>query len=396
MKKRVIALTMLICILSTLLLSCKKDPTPMTANGDFSESLGNFSKELLKRTLDDSDENAILSPISVMIALTMLENGAENKSLEEIEGVFGLTREEQNNFLGSYLESLPASDIVKIANSIWIRQEYDVKPPFIDKNRDVFFAEVYERPFDESTCDEINKWVEKSTDKMIKEMLDEISIDTVLYLINTVLFDGKWEEPYESDNIPIRDFTTVSGVKKQVETMYFEISSYFECNGAKGFTKPYKGDRYSFVGILPGEGETLSDYLEGLSFSELVGCIKNQKLGSAEISIPLFSYESKALLNDILKDMGIVTVFKQRDPEKDLSGISDSPDLYVSRVIHAARIELTNEGTKAAGATIVEVNDENAHIPDVFIYLDRPFVYMIYDTVTEVPLFIGAVNDIGE
>ncbi len=396
MKKRIFALILAAMMLMPMLIACDEDPSPMAAEKDFTVSVGDFSIEMLKRTLDNSDENAILSPLSVMMVLTMLENGAEEKSLLEMEEVFGLTREKANEFLGKYLSSLPKGDLIKIANSIWIKDDYEVKETFIEKNRVTFSAECFEKPFDSTTKDEINKWIENNTDKMIKNMLDKIPEEAVMYLVNTILFDGKWVEEYKKDRLVKREFTTAFGEKKQTDTMLLEPEKYFEYKEALGFTRDYKGERYTFVAILPKEGQLLTDYLASVDFSELAEKIKNQEGRGAVATLPTFTYESKATLNDMLKDMGMKTVFDAYDPEKNLTGISDDPGLYVSRVIHAAKIELTNEGTKAAGATIVENKSESAVMPNAEIILNRPFIYMIYDTVTEIPVFVGAATDIGE
>ncbi len=374
----------------------KSDPVPVPVLPEFQQSLGNFSFTLLRKTIEGSDENTILSPLSVMTALSMLELGLEEESLAEVERLFGLTREKQNEFLGEYLKTLSNDGLVKSANSLWFKNGFDIKQPFKDKNKEYFKANVFEKPFDESTKNEINKWISDNTDGMIKDMLEEISQYARFYLINTVLFNGKWEKNYREEELVERTFTTSSGQTKKTRVMYLHYDTYYEYNEAKIFKKDYEGERYTFVAILPKEGQTLSNYLAMFKYSEFSSALKKPIPGIVNSTLPLFEYEYKKDCIEILRSLGVETIFNPFDSRKNLSGISDVPELYVDLVLHAAKIELTSEGTKAAGATVVGGDECALPGEPVNIFLDRPFLYMIYDKEGGVPVFVGTATDIGE
>ncbi len=396
MKKtiRILALLLLFAISLSMLVSCKEEKVSAgETTAEFARSSGDFSFAMLSRQLSGSDENVIMSPLSIMMALSMLQNGASGEALAELESVMGLGKDEMNSIMKGYLSAITSDDKVSISNSMWARKGNKFKGAFEDINKEVFSAELFDgEPFNDSTVKKLNKWIEDKTDGMIKEMLGNIDDSTLFMLVNTILFDARWVEEIPESKLYTRTFTTASGEEKLVKAMYPSVDQYFEYKGAKGFTNDYHGGRYSFVAILPKEGEKLSDYSAGIDYAELRNAIDNQKSGSVEVFIPLFEYEYKKTVNDILKDMGVNKIFEPGY----LDGVSDPSGLYVGEVLHASKIELTNLGTRVGSSTVITMDGSASPVFDAEIYLNRPFIYMIYDKKAGLPLFVGAAMDIGE
>lgn len=163
-------------------------------------AMADFSALLLKECFQEG-ENTMVSPVSVMAALAMLGNGAEGETLAQMEAVFGMDMDELNPYLQSYLPSLTEDENCRwnAGNSIWINKEYGggIKEEFLDANSGYHGAEIRSIPFDQEALDAINQWVSEQTDGMIGSILDRISAEEVMYLVNAIAFQGEWETPYE-------------------------------------------------------------------------------------------------------------------------------------------------------------------------------------------------------
>lgn len=366
-----------------------------------------FSVRLFKNTINapsprggNTDDNVLISPTSVLTALVMTANGAENDTLAQMEAVFGIEREPLRDYLRTYLDSLPNEEKYKLhmANSIWIKNDenFTVNKEFIDVNKTYFDAGVYEEDFDQKTLKEINKWVKKNTDGMIEEILNEIPDDVVMYLINALAFEAEWEEIYKTTQIRDSKFTLANGIQQDVEYMYSEENLYLEDEKATGFVKYYKDRKYAFAALLPNEGVSVSEYVAGMSGGRLKELLDNPQEVQVNASIPKFDVEYDVLLNDILKVMGMKDVFN--GSKADLSGIGShtAGNLFVSRVIHKTHMQVDEKGTKAGAATVIEVELESAmEMPESkTVRLDRPFIYMIIDCETNQPIFMGTMQQV--
>jgi len=350
-----------------------------------------FSLELFKMNL--LCQNTLISPVSVLSALGMTANGAREATLSQMEDVFGLPTEKINQLLNLYMRNLPDEDKLKVsmANSIWFREggRIDVKKDFLQTNANYYNAGIYRSPFDETTLKAINDWVSTETDGMIQDILDEIPDEAVMYLINALSFDAEWETIYNENAIQEELFNADDGTTQKVDMMYSEETQYIEDEGAKGFIKNYAGGDYAFVAILPPEDLHLSAYISGLTGEKLQSLIKNAETTTVNTKMPKFTTEYSVEMSDILIMMGMEDAFDEYKADlKDL-GTAEG-NLYISRVIHKTKIEVDEKGTKAGAATVVEVSEESAAIEEPkTVYLDRPFMYLIVDKESYLPLFIG-------
>ena len=234
-----------------------------------------------------------------------------------------------------------------------------------------------------------------NTDSMIPKIIEKIEDDSVMYLINALAFDSEWEEKYEKDQIGNGTFTDQKGNVQNVEMMNSHEFLYLEDDSAIGFLKGYKGGKYSFGALLPNEGISLEKYIEGLTSESLLKTVSEPQHCSVITKIPKFSFEFGLSLNDTLKEMGMPSAFGEN---ADLSKIGKSADgnLYIGNVLHKTFIEVDEKGTKAGAATVVDIKNESAAVIEdpKTVILDRPFVFMIIDNETRLPIFLGAVESI--
>lgn len=358
---------------------------------------------LFKECYAESENGQVLvSPYSVRLALAMTANGACGKTRTEMEKLLGgdITAEELNAYLLEYAKSLPSKDKSRLrtANSIWFRDDksrLEINKDFLQTNADYYGAHAYRAPFDEGTLEDVNKWVKKNTDGMIPKILEEIRADDVMYLINALAFDAEWESIYESDHINDGTFTSLAGETQEAEMMSSTEYRYFTACGAQGFIKNYKGGDYSFVGILPDEGTPFDKFVSSIDAAELLGAMKEPKQVSVSVTMPKFSYSYGTSLKNELTKMGMVTAFSETDADFSLIGKSPA-GMYVGDVIHKTFIAVDEKGTKAGAATAVVIRNKSAMYNELTITLDRPFIYMIVDNATCLPVFIGAVTGLGQ
>ena len=369
----------------------------------FVAAMADFSMTLTATTLSMEKEtkaNHLISPLSAMICLSMLANGAEGETLTQMEAVLGMPISDLNKALYAYTESLYVSDDCKVsvADSIWYRDgdSFTVREEFLQTCADWYKAQQYAAPFNESTRKAINNWVEKYTDGMIDSILDEpIPADTVMYVINALVFDAKWAVEYEKNDIFTDEFINLNlnGSSVSVEMMCSEESRYLTVEGGYGVARPYKGSAYCFVGLLPDEGTDIYDFAASLTGEAWVAMWTGQTRTAVFTRIPEFTYESDMRLTPVLQEMGMTALFSEG--AADLSGIGGAAgDLYCSGVYQKTFIEVNRHGTKAAAITWGENKCEAAApiVEPKYVYLDRPFVYAIVDTATGLPLFVGVVT----
>lgn len=359
-----------------------------------------FALRLFKASAKE-DENTLISPLSVLYALSMTANGAEKETLAEMESVLGLSTGELNDYLYSYMKNLPKGEKYKlsVANSIWFRDDdrFTVNGDFLQTNADYYSADIYKAPFDDSTLKDVNNWVNGKTDGMIPEILDEISGQSIMLLVNALAFDADWIDPYTKDQVEDGKFTKEDGTKQDASFMYGYEDSYIEDENAIGFVKYYSGAKYAFVALLPNEGVSVSDYLSTLDGEKVLNLLSSQKMADVTTAIPKFETEYDVEMSQILKNMGMKEAFDGDKADFGKLGSSEAGNIYISCVIHKTFISVGEKGTRAGAATVVDMAENCMPVPQEKknVILDRPFLYMLVDCENNLPFFIGTMMDVG-
>jgi len=366
---------------------------------DFKTKVADFSFRLFKGVLTKDNESELVSPLSAIVALAMVTNGADGNTMAQLEAAFGMDIDALNKALYAYTSSLYSATDCKLnlANSIWFRDEkgrLEVEKSFLQTNADWYGAQAFAAPFDNSTIKAINEWCAKHTDNMIKDMVEEIDPDNIMFLFNALVFDAKWAEEFEESEIHDSQFNNYGGGKSTVKMLPSTEKTFIDGDGFKGFAKDYKDGKYSFVALLPDEGKDIYEFIGTLDGEGWMG-IWNSRSKNTDVGIkmPQFSYELKMNLNDTLKGMGIVDMFSSGSADFSKLGRSSRGNIYCSSVDQKVFIEVSRTGTRAAAVTQVTMSDECAEIPsEIMVVLDRPFVYALVDNSTGLPFFVGAVT----
>ena len=410
MKKKLLALTLSLLLLLTAcggpdysaeVLSSgerKTPPADVDLSGPGALAATDFAVALLQGA--DDGGNVLLSPVSVLSALAMTANGAAGETRAQMEEVLGLPTEEFNAYLQAYADTLPADKEVRcsLANSVWFRDDADrlsVEQSFLDACADYYGADLFRAPFDESTLADLNAWVCDRTDEMIPSILDRVPDAAMVYLVNALAFDGQWESVYREDQIHQGTFTTEDGTQQPAQLMYSQEYAFLEDGLATGFLKAYAGGTHAFAALLPNEGVSLEDYIASLTGDGLRDTLTSARQVAVETAIPRFTAQYDVELSGILSQLGMADAFDASRADFSAMGISTDGPLYLSRVLHKTFLDLDAQGTRAGAVTVVEVESgSDAEIPGHVVYLDRPFLYLLVDCETNLPLFIGAVRSL--
>ena len=367
------------------------------ADDAFKNGAADFAVRLFQTTWEEG-KNSLISPLSVMLALSMTANGAKGETLAQMEALLGgdIPIGELNEYLHAYVGSLPSSEKAKLtlANSIWFKDSgFTVEEDFLQRNADYYGAAAYKSAFDEKTLRDINSWVKENTDGVIDKIVDQMDPYAVMYLVNTVLFDAEWQNIYRKHEVRDGTFTAIDGAKRTVSMMCSNESLYLDDGKATGFLKPYKNG-YSFAALLPNEGVALDDYIASLTGEGFLTTVKNAKEGPVEAAMPKFSYDYGIEMSDALKALGMTVPLDAELAVSSGLGHSSDGNIYISRVLHKAYIAVDEKGTKAGAATAIEAPAAGVWEDRRRVILDRPFVYAIIDNAAGLPIFIGAVTDI--
>lgn len=367
---------------------------------------------LLKNTLDTP--NAVVSPVSVAIALTMAGSGAKGETLNEFTKLLGSDMPGMQDFVEVYVNEVNSNSEsgIKLANSVWFNAQkgrLNINTHFENLCKTRFAADIFKEEFSNATADRINEWIRAETDGQIDRVIEEIPDAAVAYLINTVLFEAEWSGVYTSrDVVPNSLFTTADG-RKQSVTMLKSTEPVndivnFKLGKTEVLCKSYKNG-YEFVAMLPNEGVSIEKALDSFSGNEFVTAVTktnvNEKgeflygIHPLNVYLPKFEFECKFRLSDTLKAMGMTKAFSGRDADFTDMATSSRGNIFINEVFHNTYIKFDEKGTKAAASTAVEMFDEcvsEAPQDTRTLKFDRPFIYVIVSP-DGVPLFAGTVTD---
>ena len=344
-------------------------------------------------------QNLMVSPLSISMALGMARNGAAGSTLDSMTRTLGCSGMADTAINGSYkyilstFTGLDPSVKVMIANSIWYRNTFPVLPSFLSVSRDYFSASVTPLDFnDPASVPIINNWVSVKTNNLIPKIIENISPDMVMYLINAVYFKGSWRSQFDKSKTAPKPFTLADGSVIQAPAMIQQSHfNYFQGDGFQAVELPYNQGNYNMIVLLPSAGSSPSFVASQLSQEKWLQWSKNFASTDVVMQLPKFKYgyDEQSML-PILKAMGMGIAFD--DQRADFTRINANGGLYISEVKHKTFIETNEEGTEAAAVTSVGISTTSAGPGGtVYFTVDRPFLYFISEKATGTILFIGTV-----
>ena len=356
-----------------------------------------FACKLFRTINEQKKESTIVSPISVSYVLGMLNEGAGGETRRQIYNVLGLdgSVQEINKYFKKMMgdaQSVDPNVTLKTANCIYFKLGKSINPKYKADMQNYYDASVEAINFNSSNIvNNINNWCKIHTDGMIPELLKkgELNPNRVMYLLNAVYFKASWTDQFDPRSTRDLDFITHDGKTVKRPMMHREgMAAYGKNDLCKMLCLPYGNKAYSMVVLLPNEGKTTDDIIWNLSAQKLKEWQSQMRTQDVDILMPRFTTESETRLEDILSSMGMQRPFNNAAEFPNmLKGYHD--ELYVSMMKQKAKIEVNEEGTKAAAVTMAEMATKGGMPEYEYFHATRPFVYYIMEKSTGTIFFMG-------
>jgi serpin B len=341
----------------------------------------------------DYSGNVVLSPVSAKMSLAMAYNGASDETAEAMAKALqleGLSPEEINKQMHDLMASLKSADAkvqIEIANSIWANKDVNFYDDFLGRCKEYYDAEAASVDFeDPETVQIINGWVQEKTHGKIDKIIE--SLDGDLYaLLNAVYFKGEWATRFDESLTENGDFHTLSGDVKKLPMMH-QSGDYEYCENEdfQAISLPYGGGRMSMYILLPREGKSYGEFLQGIKADQWEGWIRMFRSREGDIALPRFKVEYEKRLDEALKALGMDPAFIGNAFEK----MAPMAPLFISRVLQKTYIDVSEEGTEAAATTYTGIA-RGIHEEPFAMVVDRPFFFAIRDNQTGTLLFMGSI-----
>jgi serpin B len=343
----------------------------------------------------EPNQNIFISPTSVALALSMTYNGVSGETKQEMTKVLeftGMTPQEinaANQNLQNSLQKVDPNVQVLIANSLWAKQGFSLKPEFMQINQEYYKANLTEIDFTIPQAPSIiNNWVSQKTQGKIAQIVDEISLDPVLFLINAIYFKGNWQTPFDKSQTANKTFYLTDGSSQQ--HLMMSQSGFYRCYATDTFqavSLPYgKKGALSMYIFLPNSNTNLATFSQQLTPENWNKWMQEFRERNCIIEIPRFTIEYKVELKSTLIALGMAGIFEPSKAE--FSPMTDV-NVAVDSVKHKTFVEVNEEGTEAAAVTSVELIRSLPFQMNV----NRPFFCAIRDNTTGTILFMGTIVD---
>jgi serpin B len=354
-----------------------------------------------------SGGNAVVSPTSIVLALSMAQAGARGETASQMDMVLHSAASTGGgngiNSLNQALAGLSGTFkdangtahelTLRIANAPFAQRGLQLQGPFLDTLASRYGAGLRLVDFRNDpvgACQLIDGWVSDQTEGRIPKLLDSLDSATALVLVNAIYLKAPWQMPFDATNTNPEPFTRPDGSQVSVPTMSLNLTegSYAAGSGWQAVELPYAGGSLVMTIVVPDDLATFEGSLDAASFAQMTAALQPTDV---ELTLPRFKIETKADLASVLAGMGMPLAF---DPSRaDFSGITTQEQLYISRVVHQANIAVDEKGTEATAATAVQIEASVASQQQVTLHVDRPFLFAVRDTDTGAILFLGRVVD---
>ena len=346
----------------------------------------------------ESQNNCLISPLSIAVCLTMTQIGAARTTRDEMTRLLGIAKlsetaiDEATQLLLASLRA--ASDVeLRVANSLWVNKNIQLEAPFARRCQQSFDARAQSLDFAApESVGRINDWVGVATNDKINRIIEKLQPLDRLFLINAVYFRGDWLKPFEKRATQSELFHApkskipVAMMNRHGDFRYLENSSL------QMVSLPYGGERFSLYLLLPRPISSLTELFDWMNPKNFEAAIAKMQKCAGHVSLPRFKTNYTTELSQCLHDLGMRAAFDEH--RADFSPMSVEP-LHVGAVIHKTVFELDETGTEAAAVTAVKMVQRLAAPEPVkpFAFIaNRPFALVLRDDWSGAWLFAGAVN----
>ncbi|XP_077780559.1 alpha-1-antitrypsin-like [Podarcis muralis] len=374
----------------------------LTYAHEIAPSNANFAFRFHKQiALGEAAKNIFFSPVSISSIFAALTLGAKSETQSQIyKGLaFNLSETEEHKIHKGFHQLISALNdpnnkaLINTGNALFIDEPLKILPKFLEDVKTLYGAEAFSSNFQNSSGakTQINDYVQAKTHGKIPHAVDELDPTTVMVLLNYIFFKAHWKYPFNTHFTKEEDFFVDANTTVKVNLMYrngyynFLHDDELSCSVVE---IPYKGDASAWF-ILPDEGK-MKQVEDGLSMEFLDRCKRSFIYEEMHLYLPKISISGSYDVKDTLQRMGVTDVFSEKNA--DLSGITSEPDLYVSKAIHKAVVDIHEGGTEAAGVTVIELSPRFGGLaPNPIFKINRPYLLLIMEKKTHSALFLGKI-----
>ena len=358
------------------------------------------------RKISNNDGNHFFSPISIFVAFSALYEGARQDTAEQMEQVFGFEPDGASrlNATYSFMSSLNRGSehfTLEMGNAIWLAEWLKLYQSYNDIVRNIYLADIEIVDFVGDGVKKINSWASEKTHEKIKKVLSLEDVDglTAMVITNAIYFNGTWVTQFAEEDTAESDFWKDSSNSTRTDFMnVFGKFNYTAADGVKVLEMPYEGDRLSMLVMLPNDVDGIGRVEDMLSADLVEQWRHGMGPVDVKVSMPKFKMETDYNLIGPLIGLGMPDVFNAT--KADLTGIGiplkpgfEGRNMYVTKALQKAYVDVNEEGTEAAAVTVIVTNLKSVPPPPPSFTADHPFIFMIVDNESGAILFMGRVSD---
>lgn len=353
-----------------------------------------FAVKLFEKTA--KMQSTVISPVSVSYLMAMLANGANGQTKADIMKALQLEEkdlDEMNALYKMMIQRCGNTDkgtTLNIANYFAMNKEVKLEDAYTNKMKNIYNAGIESLDFtSQKTTAHINNWCKKNTNGMIPSIIDKVDANASAYIMNAIFFNGTWADKFSKSQTKnenfrgyTRDITMVPMMHKSDKLLYWGNDMY------TAVRIPYSNSSYTMTVMLPNEGVSIDEMLKTMEDADLTAWRQDAEQCIVDLKLPRFTTEADVTLNNIISELGAANIFNSN---ADFTNIAKS-NMFVSQMFQKAKIEVSEEGTKAAAVTAAIMTmsalptEEPKHVT---FHANRPFVYMITEANTNAIFFMG-------
>ncbi|XP_074887173.1 alpha-1-antitrypsin-like [Buteo buteo] len=360
-----------------------------------------FAFRFYKQVREEAgNKNVFFSPLSISTAFAMLSLGARSNTLGQLHKglAFNLTEIEEQEIHEGFQRILqllndPHQEVqLSMGNALFIDDRMKLLQKFLDDVTNFYYSEAISSNFQNSSeaIKEINNYIDTKTHGKIFPLLKKLSSDTKMILVNYIFFKGYWEKPFK--NLNTRDDDFFLDAKNSVKVKMMHQEDVFNIHRDEKLSCwvveiPYKGNAAALF-VLPDEG-MMKQVEDALLKETVFNWMQSLEGRNIYLDLPKFSMSGSYDVKDLFQKMGVTEAFSN---QADFSGVVEKNPLSVSKAIHKAMVDVSENGTEAAAVTMIELTLLSARFPPPpHIRFNRPFLMMIVDKTSHSILFMGKI-----
>lgn len=353
-----------------------------------------FAVKLFEKTA--KMQSTVISPVSVSYLMAMLANGANGQTKTDIMKALQLTDndfDEMNALYRMMIQrcgSLDKETTLRIANYFAMNKDVELKDAYANNMKTIYNAGIESLDFTSpKTTAHINNWCKKNTNGMIPSIINNVDANATAYIMNAIFFNGTWADKFNKSNTKnenfkgyTRDITMVPMMHKSDKLLYWANDIY------AAVRIPYGNGSYTMTVMLPNEGKSIDEMLKSMEDADFTAWRQDAEQCIVDLKLPRFTTEADVTLNNIISELGAANIFSSKADFKNIA----NTNMFVSQMFQKAKIEVSEEGTKAAAVTAAIMTmsalptEEPKHVT---FHANRPFVYMITEANTNAIFFMG-------